>query len=417
MPEPDNTRLTGPWLWPARLGWGAVVTAVLVTFVAAIPARYDQLLRDPYLLQHGLERIGLSVRFFSAYGTLLDILTGAVFFGLAIALFWSKSDDWVVILVSLTLSVYLVAILPVTTVLVEIHPAWTTPLLILRGVGIVLMGTTLYILPDGRFIPAWTKWMVVPLVAYILVWFLRPELTPPTAFTEIRTASDWLLLVAPLFGGFGTIAWAQAIRYRRYSTLVQRQQTKWVVVGLISSLVGLIAISLPLAIFPQLRASGGVDNVIYLMVAIPLTLLSLSLFPLSIAIAVFRYRLWDIELLVNRALVYTALTGTLAVIYFGGVVALQAAFHSLTGQDSTLAIVLSTLAIAALFNPLRSRIQRDIDRLFYRQRYDAVQALQRFTAVTRVEVDLARLSQALLEVVEENLKPSKQSLWLKSGDE
>jgi hypothetical protein len=129
---------------------------------------------------------------------------------------------------------------------------------------------------------------------------------------------------------------------------------------------------------------------------------------------IFRYRLYDIDLIIRRTLQYALLTGLLALIYFGGIVLLQNVFGGLFGDtESPLITVISTLAIAALFNPLRGRIQDFIDRRFFRSKYDAEKALINFAAIARDEVDMVRLSGSLLSVVESTLQPEQTSLWLK----
>jgi hypothetical protein len=140
----------------------------------------------------------------------------------------------------------------------------------------------------------------------------------------------------------------------------------------------------------------------------------LLLFPLTLAIAVLRYHLWEIDILINRALVYGLLTGALGLVYFVSVALLQGLLRVFTGQGSQLAIIVSTLAIAALFNPLRRRIQTVIDRRFYRHKYDAAQVLAAFSATVRDEVDLNRLTEQLRQVVEETMQPEHVSLWLRS---
>jgi hypothetical protein len=150
---------------------------------------------------------------------------------------------------------------------------------------------------------------------------------------------------------------------------------------------------------------GRIGNAIFLLL--------IPAIPISMGIAILRYRLYDIDIIINRTLVYGALSATLALIYFGGVATTQAIFRALTGQQEQpqLAIVISTLLIAALFNPLRRRIQRFIDRRFYRRKYDARKTLEAFSAKLRDETDLDALSDDLVGVVKETMQPSRISLW------
>jgi hypothetical protein len=155
-----------------------------------------------------------------------------------------------------------------------------------------------------------------------------------------------------------------------------------------------------------LLASLGGTTVLFLLVLF---------IPVSIAIAVLRYHLYDIDILINRTLVYGSLTATLVTLYFGVIVVLQRIFVLLTGRQSTLAVVASTLVIAALFTPLRRRIQYLIDRSFYRRKYDAVKTLEAFSAKLRNDTDLAALSEDLVGVVRETMQPAHVSLWLRHG--
>ena len=139
--------------------------------------------------------------------------------------------------------------------------------------------------------------------------------------------------------------------------------------------------------------------------------------PVAIGLAVLKYRLYDIGVLINRTLVYGSLTATLVALCFGGVVGLQAVFRSVTGQSSTLAVVASTLAIAALFNPLRRRIQVFMDRRFYRRKYDTAKTLEAFSARLREETDLGTLSDDLVGVIGDTMQPAHVSLWLRPDPE
>jgi hypothetical protein len=145
-----------------------------------------------------------------------------------------------------------------------------------------------------------------------------------------------------------------------------------------------------------------------------LTVIGLAGSPIGMGVAIFRYRLYQIDLLINRTLVYGSLTATLVALYFGGIVLLQRVFVALTGEKSTLAVIAATLLIAALFNPIRRRIQSFIDRSFYRSKYDARKTLESFSAQLRNETDLEALNNDLVGVVRETMQPAHLSLWLRS---
>ena len=191
------------------------------------------------------------------------------------------------------------------------------------------------------------------------------------------------------------------VRYRRAS-LMTRSQIKWLLYA--AALFFLIyAVS-----FVFNNTSKSVDQ--YVNIAISFGVL---MFPAAIAIAILRYRLYDIDIIIRRTAVYAVLTGLLALVYFGSVVLLQQAFGKLTGvEQSPLAIVISTLVIAALFTPLRRRIQEWIDRRFFRKKYNAEQVLAAFALTARDETDLDALTAELVRVVQETMQPESVSVWL-----
>jgi len=196
--------------------------------------------------------------------------------------------------------------------------------------------------------------------------------------------------------------------------LVQRQQTKLVLYVLALMAID-IAVVETLAFHPPRPDQLGFDLIV---ASGQLYLFSLlfALIPAAIGLAILRYRLWDIDVVIRRTLVYSILTGLLALTYFGGVVLLQNVFRAFTGQEqNSLAAVLSTLAIAALFVPLRSGVQRAIDRRFFRRKYDAARALGAFAANARDETDLESLSAHLVRVVDDTMQPAQVSLWLREG--
>jgi hypothetical protein len=201
------------------------------------------------------------------------------------------------------------------------------------------------------------------------------------------------------------------LRYRR-SGGEERQQIKWMAFAA-SVVVVLYAVAMIVSVFFPEESWTTAGSVWWLNLLTYAVLSSFALVPIAVGIAVLRYRLYDIDLLINRALVYGSLTAMLIALYFGGIVVLQRVFVLLTGQESTLAVVASTLAIAALFNPLRRRMQGFVDRRFYRRKYDARETLEAFSVKLRDETNLDALSEDLVGVVRDTMQPAHVSLWLR----
>jgi hypothetical protein len=224
------------------------------------------------------------------------------------------------------------------------------------------------------------------------------------------SSSIWLTLMnVLLLGVMSIIVIAQFYRYRYVSSSVQRQQTKWVVFGLTVCLLLALGLFVPELIETGLSQPGSFYQAI---VSASWYVFSL-LIALSFAIALLRYRLYDIDVLINRTLVYGILTTILALVYASCIILLQYILRGIINPNNDVAIVVSTLAIAALFQPLRRRIQNLIDRRFYRRKYNAARTLAQFSATLRNEVDLQQLRESLLGVVEETMQPSHVSLWLR----
>ena len=252
----------------------------------------------------------------------------------------------------------------------------------------------LLIFPDGR-LPSRRWWAVVAVAAagYVLT------------FLGMWRVGIWVSIAALLASVVAVV-----LRWRR-STGQERQQLKWlaymVALAAVAGLAGLAG--------GQVWAHAYVPTVLLVAAGVGLGI------PVAIGVAVLKYRLYDIDLLINRTLVYGALTALLAAGYFATIMALQGIgnlvfqvpFRALIGQESALATVAATLAVAALFSPLRRRIQSFIDRRFYRRKYDARKTLENFSATLRDETDLEALSDDLVGVVRETMQPVRVSLWLR----
>jgi hypothetical protein len=246
-------------------------------------------------------------------------------------------------------------------------------------------------------------WITIGLVA---TGFLNGFLSPNNPFSLV----NFVLLIAL----FACLVLAMIYRYRRGATLLERQQIKWLAFGgALDFILNWIGPILLPWLFPQTFAPHSLPNVLYQLVW-PLTVL---LIPISIAIAILRYRLWDIDTIINLTLVYGLLSGILGGLYLGLVIGLESLVGLLTGHSAIPpVIVVSTLAIAALFAPLRQRIQHSIDRRFYRGKYDAARTLEEFSETLRNEVDLATLREHLVVVVNETMRPAHISLWLSTPE-
>jgi hypothetical protein len=296
-----------------------------------------------------------------------------------------------------------------------------------------LIGSFLILLfPDGR-LPS-RRWRLVAGLAVVALVFSslskaflpgRLEETPGIAIANpfgIEAAREVLELAGTI--GFFLLplcvvasAGSMILRFRR-SRGIERQQLKWFVSAAALLAVTFAATAVPWFVVGVLSGqstpflSGQRAPSLALKVTQDITSITFAGLPIAAGIAILRYRLYDIDLLINRTLVYGFLTAILAAVYLGSIVLLQRVFVVLTGEKSTLAVVASTLVIAALFNPLRRRIQSFIDRRFYRRKYDARKTLEAFSAKLRDETDLDALSDALVGVARETMQPEHVSLWL-----
>jgi hypothetical protein len=201
------------------------------------------------------------------------------------------------------------------------------------------------------------------------------------------------------------LAAAAMLRRRLRATDLERQQLKWVAFG--ATVVGA---AIAIDITSYLLAVEGVDEARDALLGI-----AISAFPVATGLAILRYRLYDIDVVINRTVVYGALTATLAAVYLGSVLVLQQVLSAFT-QGSGLAVAASTLAVAALFRPVRARIQASVDRRFFRSRYDAAQTLTAFSACLRDQVDLADIGDQLLVAVGDTVQPAHVSLWLREPE-
>jgi hypothetical protein len=248
-------------------------------------------------------------------------------------------------------------------------------------------------------VPPWTRWLALSMLVYWATVASFPSLGLDRSVLSLVIFFSFVLCTIVI----------QLYRYHSISTPQQRQQTKWAMFGVSLAVAGNILPRL-LYYFVLVPITGGNSLAYALMVC--LIMGSMLAIPYTLAFAVLHYRLWDIDIIINRTLVYSSLTLTLGLIFVGLTLGLQFLVRGIIQQTNNIALVASTLAIAALFEPLRRQIQTFIDRRFYRQKYDAAKTIATFSAVLRNEVDLNRLTENLVAVVRETMQPAHVSLWL-----
>jgi hypothetical protein len=400
--------LHGRRLLLARATWVAVALATLGAFVAAVPVRYARLAHPTEGVRAALAEVGISPGGYALYTVGLDAIFVSVFAAVAGVIFLRRSHDPMALLVATmlvtwgTLNDLFVA---TPRAIMGMNPVVDAVLQLLTFVGYITWMLFFYLFPSGHFVPRWTRWLALVYgVGFFGLWNFTPF--GPLSWPPLLFGAAVLLV-------WGSFPIAQIYRYARVSDTTQRQQTKWVVFGVAVALAGALTTIYTLEAAVDIPPEEVGSKMLSLLLMDTFGLL----IPLSIGVAMLRYRLFDIDVVINRTLVYGSLTVMLALLYFGGVTATQTLLSVLTGQQELpqLAVVVSTLAIAALFSPLRRLVQSFIDRRFYRKKYDAAKTLEAFSAKLRNETDLETLSEELVSVVRQTMQPEHASLWLRPG--
>ena len=382
----------------------------MVLWLISIPPHYRQhrtlavrSFATPISIRANLAALGVSAGFYAMYTLALELLCTLGFFAVAAVLLWRRSDERMALLVALFL-VALGAGYPGTLYGLEaIHPAFS---LATRGVdklGLDPLRLCCYLFPDGRFVPRWTRW---PAIAWSAALTLDVFLAGSPFASEHWPPLVFLLVT---LGAFGTWVFGQAYRYRRVSGPTQRQQTKWVALGMTAAIGGFTVLVLSSLVSRRF----GQPGTRYDLISTPAVIICFLAVPLSLLLAILRYRLYDIDLLINRALVYGALSATLALVYGGSVLLLQQLVRALTGQSPT-----------SPSSPPPSPSPRSSSRCGGASRPSSTAAstaasttpraiVATFGATLRDETNLEQLHADLLAVVEETMQPAQVSLWLR----
>ena len=372
QPTPDTT-LHGWLLTAARVAWVAVALLAVGLFIAGLPFAYDEsvtvcieVVCDQERLlpedAEALRDLGLSERFYAVFFSGFVSVFALSFTLVGGLIFWRRSDDWMAMLVSLALVSFGTSWTDVANSLVTANPEWRFAPTFVLTVGLTTLLLLFYLFPDGRFVPRWTRFVASVWIAVSVAVFVDSALAQELYGEGLGAPLEGLVLL--LVGSVAVIGvYAQVYRYTRYSTPVQRQQSKWVMAGLTTAvLLTTVGISLNETVL----SSPGLPRLMGNLLGVPLLqAIPVMVVPGAIGVSIMRYRLWDIDVLFNRTLVYGAITLALAVAFLGSAGLFQLVFWAVTGEQSPVALAGSALVMGVLFLPVRQRVRHLLDRRFY----------------------------------------------------
>jgi signal transduction histidine kinase len=409
--------LRGRLLILARTTWIVVATLTVSLFVAGVPVEFA-LLHDPCPTARcttgqlppaglrALEDLGLSRDSFAAHFVVMDAVFAAVWFAVAALIFWRRSDDRMGLFASLALLTFGTATYTFTLEALTVgHPAWDIPVAFLHFLGSASFGLFLYLFPDGRFVPRWTRWVVLVWIAWQVPSYFFPD-------WHLDAVTWYLWAQAVVWpAALGTALYTQAYRYRRVSSAIQRQQIKLVVFGIALALSVFVGMNLALSAFAAAPTSPRALAV--LLIGYLLVYAALLLIPVSISIAVLRHHLFDVDLVINRTLVYGALTASVVLLY---VLVVGGLGELLQLRGNLIISLVATGLAAVIFQPLRDRLQRGANRLMYGERDDPYAVLSRLGS--RLESTLApdAVLPAVAKTVKEALKLPYVAIQLRRDD-
>src|SRR5215204_2039798 len=402
----NASHLSGRLLIVARVAWVVIALAAVSLFIVAVPTEFVQL-RVPcptatcptgQLPPAGLravEDLGLSLDSFAAYSVAMDVIFASVYGAVAALIFWRKSEDRIGIFASLALLTFGTATFPVTmATLAARHPVSEVPVAFLHFLGSASFGLFLYLFPDGRFVPRWTRWVALVWIAWQVPRYFFPNwYLDPSGWQTLAAMAVWLCAL-------GTAVYSQVHRYRRVPSPMQRQQIKWVVFGISAALAGFLGIVLALSTFAPTPASPG-ELLAHLIGYTFVGYLVLLLIPVSIGISMLRHRLFDVDLVINRTLVYGTLTASVVLLYVlvvGGLGAL------LQLRGNLIISLLATGLAAVFFQPLRYRLQRGVNHLMYGERDDPYAVLSQLGERLESTLSPDAVLPTVVQTVKEALK-------------
>jgi hypothetical protein len=382
------TRLYGRQLRLARTAWLILIAVNVLMLGIATPALYNANLQETLTIaRSGLAQLGMTAEGYATLQTGLAVAATLISLGIAVFLFVRRSDDWMVLLVAFVCFTVSPHVFNMLFALGMAQALWRVPVLLQYGVGLTALALLLVTFPTGRFVPAWTR------PAFLLFAVLVGVFVGMTIVQKGLSQPVPGLIVCI---GLGCIA--QVIRYRRTTSAIQRQQFRWIVFGMCVYAPTYVLIILFNTIMPM--PQSGAPLVLYeIWGTVFLFIVPVLLFWVTVVFATLHYHLWDVDVLINRTLVYVPLTAILAGLFAGGISLSQKVFVAVTGQTSDVAAALTTLVVVAAFDPLKNGLQRLVERRF-KETHDPNVEINQYgeevQAVVQV-LDAEQLAQGFLE--------------------
>jgi signal transduction histidine kinase len=416
-PKQAHPSLRGRTLTLARIAWIVVAALAVSLFVAGLPAEFA-LLRDPCPTARcatgqlppaglrALEVLGLSPEAFAGYLVTMDAIFAAVCCTIATLVFWRRSDDRMGLLTSLALLTFGTATFVFTLeALATRYHAFGLTVDFLHLLGAASFSLFLYLFPDGRFVPRWMRWVALVWIAWQSARYFFPQWhSNPDAWYLWTTTVVWSV-------AFGSVLYAQVHRFRRVSNAGQRQQIKWVVLGITSAVSVFLVTMLALSAFVPVPTSPR--SLAAHLIGYGVVYVAMLIIPLSIGIAILRYHLYDIDLVISRTLVYGTLTTSIVLLY---VLVVGGLGTVLQVQGNLIVSLIATGLAAVMFQPLRDRLQRGVNRVIYGERDDPYAVLSRLGS--RLESTLApdAVLPAVTRTLRETLKLPYAEIQLRRKD-
>jgi signal transduction histidine kinase len=410
--EDSGVRWQGRWLVLSRTIWVAVSLFSIALYLASLPPFYNATVNfsiphqvsDPQALRLSLAQLGISIQLFAIYFICIATLSVSLFLGVGGFIFWRKGNERAAWFFSIVLITFGVVWGNTLGTLSEALPILKFPITLLDVFGFATFFWLCYLFPDGRFVPRWTSLAAVyGFVQIALIDFfpgtpLDYNTWPPALFLASNLMSVGIMLFAPVY------------RYRRASTPTQRQQIKWVLFSLVTAILLFIGTAY-LGDLPLFQEPGN-SAALYFLGSNTVYVFAFLLIPIAIGIAILRYRLWNIDLIIRRTLVYGVLTACVVGGYAVVVSGLGSLFRT---QGSLLISLFATGLIAVLFQPVRERVQRGVNRLTYGERDEPYSVLTRLSRLMETPIEPSAAMQLTVETIAHALKLPYVAILLQQG--